>query len=77
MKAEEKPLYKFKTDTLYWLCDQNLPCQVPQWFEKIKLKISMATMNQINKAVRYFKFQTRNLEQANAEMLEKSIVVQN
>jgi hypothetical protein len=36
----------------------------------------MATLNQINKAIRYFKFETRKLQYANKEMLEKSLVVQ-
>jgi len=52
MTAEKDPVLKFKTETLYWLCDQKLPCQVSQWTEKIKLKISMSTLSQITKAVR-------------------------
>lgn len=36
----------------------------------------MSTMNQIIKAVRFMKFQTRNMEWANKEMLEKALVVQ-
>lgn len=36
----------------------------------------MATLNQINKAIRYFKYEVRKMQLANKEMLEKSLVVQ-
>jgi len=76
MTADAEPVLKFKTETLYWLCDQKLPCQIPQWTEKIKMKISMSTLAQINKAVRYMRFKTHSMQEANKQMLDKALVIQ-
>lgn len=72
----DDPDVKFKVETLYWLCDQKLPCQIPQFIEMIKAKVSMTTLNQVSKAIRQMKFKTHSMPDSNKEMIEKALVVQ-